>query len=170
MKKLIAVFGGVALTFGLSVEGRAQRGTVAKGPDPSVVSNLDEEKNSKHNLEVARHYFKLKKAYLAAYDRSEEIIAGHPAFTRLDEVLYIAAMSGIYLSEGKGKQKAPTSPPARAAEYAPEALRGNARTYLTRLITEFPDSDFRKEAEAALRQLGGPQPAAATPERAVTKN
>jgi outer membrane protein assembly factor BamD (BamD/ComL family) len=170
MRRLIAVLGCASLALGLSAGASAQRGTVAKGPDPSVVSNLDEEKNSKHNLEVARHYFKLKKAYLAAYDRSEEIIAGHPTFSRLDEVLYIAAMSGIYLSEGKGKQKAPTSPPERAAEYAPEALRANARAYLTRLVTEFPDSDFRKEAEAALRQLGGPQPAAATPERAVTKN
>jgi outer membrane protein assembly factor BamD (BamD/ComL family) len=154
MKKLTVILGGLALVVGLSATAQAQRGSVAKGPDPAVVSNLEEEKNSRHNLEVARHYFKQKKAYLASYDRSEEIIAGHPEFTRLDEVLYIAGMSGIYLAEGKGKQKAPTSPPERAAEYTPDALRRNAKAYLTRLVVEYPDSDFRKQAEQALATLG----------------
>lgn len=153
MKKILLAFALLAPTLSFAVAARAQRGTVAKGPDPSVISNIELEKESKHNLEVARHYFKLKKAYLAAHDRSEEIMAGHPEFSRLDEVLYIAGMSSIYLAEGKGKQRAPQSPPERAEEYSPEILRRNARAYLTRIVKEYPESDFRKEAEEALSRL-----------------
>lgn len=153
MKKVVLTLCLLALTISSVVVARAQRGTVAKGPDPSVISNVESEKESLHNLKVARHYFKMKKAYLASYDRSEEILAGHPEFSRLDEVLYIAGMSSIYLAEGKGKQRAPQSPPDRAEEFTPENLRRTARTYLTRIVKEYPDSDYRKEAEEALRRL-----------------
>jgi hypothetical protein len=147
---------GLALLCGLSGSAVAQRGTVAKGPDPAAVTNAEEEKSSLHNLEVARHYFKQKKAYYASYKRADEMIAGHPEFSRLDEALYIAAMSGLYLAEGKGKQRLPQLSAAEAAEFAPEALRQTARAYLTRLVRDYPNSKFRKDAGEALATLGGP--------------
>jgi outer membrane protein assembly factor BamD (BamD/ComL family) len=156
MKKYVLVLGGLVLASAFAASPvRAQRGTVAKGPDPSVVKDDDSEKSAAHELEVARHYFKMKKAYLAAYKRTNELIAGYPAFSRLDEVLYIAGMSGFYLSEGKGKQALPKATPEEAREYTPEALRTEARTYLSRLVEDFPESKFRKQAEEALRSLGG---------------
>jgi hypothetical protein len=41
------------------------------------------EKESLHNLETARLYFKLRKAYVASLQRCEEILAGNPAFSKL---------------------------------------------------------------------------------------
>ena len=58
-----------------------------------------------HNLEVARNYFKLKKAYVAALKRCEEIIAGNPNFAKIEEVLLMAGQSSLWLSQNKGKQK-----------------------------------------------------------------
>ena len=50
------------------------QGGVRSGPDPSTIRDPDLEKDSLHNLEVARHYFKLKKAYVAAIKRCEEML------------------------------------------------------------------------------------------------
>jgi outer membrane protein assembly factor BamD (BamD/ComL family) len=143
-----------------AADGRAQSGTVAAGPDPSAVRDVETEQAAKHELEVARHYFKNKKAYYAAFKRCEELAAGYPEFYKLDEVLYMAGMSSLYLSEGKGKQKPPTSTPEKALEFSPETLRANARDYLSRLVSDFPKSDFRKDAEAALARLGDAKPEA----------
>ena len=55
----------------------AQGGAKA-GQDPSTIRDPDLEKDSLHNLEVARMYFKLRKAYVASLQRCEEIIAGNP--------------------------------------------------------------------------------------------
>jgi len=120
--------------------------TTQKATNPSVVRDPDLEKESLHNLEVARHYFKLKKAYRAALARCEEIIAGDPTFSRLDEVLYLAGMSNLRLSESRGKQ----SPNAPVAQY-----REEARDYLSRLVRDYPESEFRKRAEEELQPLGG---------------
>jgi outer membrane protein assembly factor BamD (BamD/ComL family) len=155
MKKYVLMLCGLALASAFAAStARAQSGTVATGPDPSVVKDDDSEKSAVHELEVARHYFKMKKAYVAAYKRTNELIAGYPEFSRLDEVLYIAGMSGLYLSEGKGKQPLPKATPEEAKEYSPEALRVEARTYLSRLVEQFPESKFRKQAEDGLRTLG----------------
>ena len=135
-----------ALAFSLG--GMAQTG-VRRGPDPAVIRDPELEKEAMHNLEVARHYFKMKKAYRAALSRVEEIIAGYPNFSHLDEALYIAGMSSLYLAENKGKQ---------SPQISADQLRDDARTYFTRLVREFPDSDFRKEAEERLQKLGGPKP------------
>ncbi len=150
---------GVALAFGLGAQAaRAQTGTVAAGPDPSTVRDAESEQSARHELEVARHYFKNKKAYYAAFKRCEELAAGYPEFYKIDEVLYIAGMSSLYLSEGKGKQKPPASTPEKAQEFSPESLRANARDYLSRLVSDFPKSDFRKDAQEALARLGGEKP------------
>src|SRR5829696_8288239 len=78
---------------------------VRSGPDPSTVRDPDLEKDSHHNLEVAKNYFKLKKAYVAALKRCEEIIAGNPNFAKIDEVLLMAGQSSLWLAEKKGKQR-----------------------------------------------------------------
>src|SRR5262245_53323693 len=80
------------------------QGGVKSGPDPSTIRDPDLEKDSLHNLEVARNYFKLKKAYVAALKRCEEIIAGNPNFAKIEEVLLMAGQSSLWLSQNKGKQ------------------------------------------------------------------
>ena len=126
------------------------QGGVRSGPDPSTIRDPDLEKDSLHNLEVARHYFKLKKAYVAAIKRCEEIIAGNPNFARIDEVLFIAGESSLRLAESKGKQK--------QSKLTPDQLRDGARDYLTQLAVDHPNSPFNKDAEGDLRALGGPKP------------
>ena len=128
---------------------RAQ-GAAKTGPDPSTVRDEDLEKDSLHNLEVARHYFKLKKAYVAAIKRCEEIDAGNPNFAKLDEVLFIAGESRLRLAENRGKQK--------TKEKTAEQLRQDARVYLSRLVAGYPNSAFLKQAQEDLKGLGGPVP------------
>src|SRR5687767_14488831 len=77
---------------------------VRTGPDPATMRDPDLEKDSHHNLVVAKNYFKLKKAYVAALKRCEEIIAGNPNFAKIDEVLLMAGQSSLWLAEKKGKQ------------------------------------------------------------------
>ena len=166
MKKLTIVVCGVALAVLTGAAGaRAQTGTVAAGPDPSAVRDVESEKAAKHELEVARHYFKNKKAYYAAFKRCEELAVGYPEFYKIDEVLYIAGMSSLYLSEGKGKQKPPASTPEKKEEFSPENMRETARDYLTRLVNDHPKSDFLKEAQEALARLGEAKPKEEKPQQ-----
>lgn len=147
MKNMVRIC-PVVLSVIVAASAAAGQTGVRRGPDPTTIRDAALEKESLHNLEVARHYFKMKKAYRAALDRVEEIIAGNPNFSRLDEALYIAGMSSLYLAENKGKQ---------APRLSPEKLRDDARIYFTRLVREFPDSPFRKEVEERLTKLGGPK-------------
>ncbi|HEX8707502.1 MAG TPA: outer membrane protein assembly factor BamD [Pyrinomonadaceae bacterium] len=146
MKKtaLITSFLAMALICVAPSAARAQ-GTARRGPDAATVRDPELEKDSLHNLEVARQYFKLKKAYLASLKRCEEIIAGNPNFAKIDEALYIAGMSSLYLSQNRGKQT--TKLPA-------DKLRDDARDYLSQLVNNHPESPFRKLAESELRTLG----------------
>ena len=161
MKRFVLSVCGAALALGLAAGGAlAQSGAAASGPDPSAVRDVESEKAAKHELEVARHYFKNKKAYYAAFKRCEELAAGYPEFYKIDEVLYIAGMSSLYLSEGKGKQKPPDSTPEKKEEFSPENMREQARDYLTRLVNDHPKSDFLKEAQEALASLGEAKPTA----------
>jgi outer membrane protein assembly factor BamD (BamD/ComL family) len=149
MKKFALLIGLCALALiCAAAEVRAQ-GTAGRGPDPSTLRDADLEKDSQHNLEVARQYFKLKKAYIASLKRVEEIIAGNPNFAKIDEALYIAGMSNLYLSQNRGKQK---------PNLSPEKHRDEARLYLSQLVNDHPDSSFYKEATDALRNLGGALP------------
>jgi hypothetical protein len=127
------------------------QGKAKTGPDPSTIRDPDLERDSLHNLDVARNYFKLKKAYVAALKRCEEIIAGNPTFARIEEALFMAGESSLFLAESKGKQS-PTlyAKPTLSAE----DFRTMGREYLTRLITDYPESSFRKQAEADLAALG----------------
>ena len=161
MKRFILTACGVALALGFASGARAQTGTVPGGQDPAALRDVESEKAAKHELEVARHYFKNKKAYYAAFKRCEELAAGYPEFYKIDEVLYIAGMSSLYLSEGKGKQKAPATTPDKSQSFTPETLRETAREYLTRLVNDHPKSSFRDDAEKALAGMGAARPEAA---------
>ncbi len=152
MKKIVLLITFFVAALSLSAPAARAQGNASRGPDPTVVRDPEMEKDSMHNLEVAQQYFKLKKAYLAALKRCEEIIAGNPTFSRIDEVFYIAGVSSLRLAEGKGKQKQlPT-------DLTVDKLRSDAREYLSQLYHNFPDSKFRKDAEKELRTLGGPKP------------
>ena len=137
------------------VIGTAQSGAKQK---PQIQRDAELEKDSMHNLEVARHYFKTRKAYVAALQRSEEIIAANPAFSRIDEALFMAGQSSLNLAEGKGKQKSSlyvihegeTKKTLTADEF-----RELARGFFTQLVNSYPESSFRGQAEGALRTLGG---------------
>lgn len=154
MKKIVLLISFFAVALGWSVPVAQAQGNAKSGPDQTVVRDPEMEKDSLHNLEVAQQYFKLKKAYLAALKRCEEIIAGNPTFSRIDEVFYIAGVSSLRLAEGKGKQK------QIPADTTPDKLRADAREYLSQLFYNYPDSKFRKDAEKELRSLGGPKPKA----------
>lgn len=123
------------------------QGGAQQGPD--VVRDPDMEKDSLHNLDVARQYFKLKKAYKASLARCEEIIAGNPTFSKIDEVLLIAGVSSLRLSENKGKQSVKTDT---------DKLKEDALNYLSMVVNNYPDSKFKDEALEALKPLGGPRP------------
>jgi outer membrane protein assembly factor BamD (BamD/ComL family) len=149
MKK-IAIIAGLVVVLSICVApGARAQGTAGRGPDASTLRDADLEKDSFHNLEVARQYFKLKKAYVASLKRVEEIIAGNPNFAKIDETLYIAGMSNLYLSQHRGKQ---------TSKLPPEKHREEARNYLSQLVNDHPDSDFSKQALEALRDLGGALP------------
>jgi len=130
------------------------QGGVKSGPDPSTMRDPDLEKDSLHNLEVARNYYKLKKAYVAALRRCEEIIAGNPNFAKIEEVLLIAGRSSLSLADSKGKQ----APSLYNKSTTPEQFRDMGRDYLTKLTKEYPNSPFAKEAEDELRALGAAKP------------
>ncbi len=148
MKKLFLALLVLALGLFISAPDRFGQGAVRTGPTSAVLRDADLEKDSLHNLKVARHYFKLKKAYVAAIKRCEEIDAGNPNFAKMDEVLFIAGESSLRLAANQGKQK--------TKEKSADELRQDARVYLSRLVADYPESAFRQEAETALQSLGGP--------------
>lgn len=147
MKKSFVLSIAVAFAFLVLVPAVSAQGNVKSGPDSTTIRDPELEKDSFHNLDVARQYFKLKKAYIAALKRCEEVIAGNPNFARIDEVLFIAGESSLRLSENKGKQV--------EKEKKAEELREDARTYLSQLVNDHPQSQFRKQAEEDLQALGG---------------
>ena len=149
------------LLFFLLPSGAMAQGA-AKGPDPATIRDPELEKDSLHNLDVARNYFKLKKAYVAALKRCEEIIAGNPNFARIEEVLYIAGESSLSLAAGKGKQASSlyvTTDVNGKRTLKPEEFREMGREYLTRLINDYPQGRFRQQAQEALKTLDEPKPA-----------
>lgn len=164
MKKslfVLAVFAVFVLT--AMPVARAQGGAKQ---GPGAARDPEMENDSKHNLEVARQYFKLRKAYVASLQRCEEVLAGNPTYSKIDEVLYLAGKSSLNLAEGKGKQKpeqyviheGDKKVTLTAAEF-----REKARDYLSQLVNQYPQSLFRLQAEQDLRGLGGPRPIESKP-------
>jgi len=129
---------------------------VKTGPDPSTLRDPDLERDSHHNLEVAKNYFKLKKAYVAALKRCEEIIAGNPNFEKIDEVLLMAGQSSLWLSQNRGKQKPDQYVSFDGGEKKTLTLaqfREMGVDYLNKLIKDYPESPFAKQARDELRGL-----------------
>jgi outer membrane protein assembly factor BamD (BamD/ComL family) len=145
------IFAGLTLAGSLN----AQRNI-----DPAIDRDPILEQDAKHNLDVARQYFLLKKAYKAVLMRFEETFAAYPNFSKMDEFLYYAGMSSYYLSENKGKQKVNVKADKGGQKFAPAKLREDAIAYLSLLIEKNPESQFRDDAEKTLALL---KPAATTP-------
>jgi len=155
MKKFLTPILAVTILITLSSFVFAQSGAKQK---PQIQRDAELEKDSLHNLEVARHYFKTRKAYVAALQRSEEIIAANPAFARIDEALFMAGQSSLNLAEGKGKQKSSLyviQEGETKKTLTAEQFRELARGFFTQLVNSYPESSFRGQAEDALRTLGG---------------
>ena len=144
--KLI-LFSLLVLVF-LSIPAAAQRNvTPAIDRDPLM------EQDAKHNLDVAKQYFRLKKAYKGVLERFEETYAAYPQFSNIDEFLYLAGMSSYYLSENKGKQKVDLKSLKEKEKYAPEKLRAVAIAYLSTVVEKHPESKFVIEAQKTLAVL-----------------
>ena len=151
---LLVLIAGVA-----SAQGGAKKG-------PEVSRDPDMEKEALHNLEVARQYFKLRKAYVAVLQRCEEVLAGNPTFSKIDEVLFLAGQSSLNLAEGKGKQKPDQyviHDGDKKLTLSAQEFRDKARDYLSQLYNDFPQSSFRSQAEDDLKGLGGPKPKESKP-------
>ncbi len=151
MLLLFVAFIGVPTTYGQGVK---------SGPDPSTLRDPDLERDSYHNLEVAKNYFRLKKAYVAALKRCEEIIAGNPNFARIDEVLLMAGQSSLWLADNKGKQRPEQYVSFDGGEkrtLTSEQFREMGRDYLKKLINDYPKSQYAKEAQEELRALEAPK-------------
>jgi outer membrane protein assembly factor BamD (BamD/ComL family) len=90
------------------------------------------EVQAKHNLDVAKWYYEKRKALAGARDRLVEIIDTYPEFSKIDEVLF-------YLGEIHMKM----------------VKESDAVENFTKLLKEFPDSQFAKKARAHLDELQG---------------
>ena len=106
MKKSLLLFVLFAAALGLSATTASAQGNIKSGPEASTLRDPELEKDSLHNLEVARQYFKLEEGLrCGTSSRCEEVIAGNPNFAKMDEVLFMAGESSLFLAEKKGKQK-----------------------------------------------------------------
>ncbi len=142
------------------------QGGVKSGPDPSLIRDPELERDSLHNLEVAKNYFKLKKAYVAALKRLEEVIAGNPTFSRIEEVYLMAGQASLWLAAGKGKQSADqyvTFADGTKRTLTPEELRAKGREFLSVLVNDYPNGQYTKQAAEELQAVGGPLPKQSTP-------
>ncbi|HMS39004.1 MAG TPA: hypothetical protein PKE69_02175 [Pyrinomonadaceae bacterium] len=150
MKKAILFLSLFACLFSFSGQIFAQRQIeVQVQRDPIL------EADANHNLEAAQLYFKTRKAYKAVLMRFEETFAAYPDYSKMDEFLYLAAMSSYYLSEGKGKQKIDLNrlSEEEKKKYAPEKLREDAVAYFAMIIEKYPQSRFKADAEKILKEI-----------------
>ena len=139
---LFAILAG--LVFNVSTS--AQR-NVTPAVDPIL------EADAKHNLDVARQAFTLKKAYKGVLMRFEETFAAYPEFSNIEEFLYLAGMSSYYLSQNKGKQKVNLKSAKEKDKFAPAKLREDAVAYLSLMLEKNPQSRYKDEAEKVLAEL-----------------
>ena len=149
MKKVILSFSfAFSILMILSVPAFSQRNVIpALDKDPLL------EADAKHNLDVARQAFLLKKAYKGVIMRFEETYAAYPSFSKMEEFLYLAGMSSYYLSKNEGKQKVNLKSEKEKEKYAPEKLREDAVAYLSLLIEKNPESKYKEDTEKVLKEL-----------------
>jgi len=139
------------IIFGLFVFGNAAH--AQKQIEPQLQRDPILEADASHNLEVARQYFRTKKAYKAVLMRFEETFAAYPEFSKMDEFLYLAGMSSFYLSDNKGKQKIDSKSEAEKKKFAPEKLREDATVYFSMIVGKYPQSQYKTEAEKTLESI-----------------
>lgn len=150
MKKFSAIIVAI-LAFGFLFGGEGIRAQKSVKAEDTIEKLL--EQDAKHNLNVARNAFKLKKAYKGVLMRFEETFVAHPTFSKMDEFLYYAGMSSYYLSKNEGRQKVNLDLEKEREKYAPEKLRADAIVYLRLMIEKNPETRFRDEAEKVLKEL-----------------
>lgn len=148
MKKVIIFFSFLACTFVFASNVSAQKPT-----DPQIQRDPVLEADANHNLEVAWQYYKLKKAYKAVLMRFEETYAAYPEYSKMDEFLFMAAMSSKYLAERKGKQELVLKTDEEKQKFAPEKLREDAVAYFSIIKDKYPKSKYIGETEKQLKLL-----------------
>jgi outer membrane protein assembly factor BamD len=84
-----------------------------------------------HELDIARFYINTRQAYKAGESRLRDIIAQYPLFSYYDESLYLLGVSLI-------EQEQPEE----------------ASDYFTRLVRDYPNSEFAKKGREFLDRLG----------------
>lgn len=149
-RKFLSSFLGLISLFILVGIVSAQRNV-----DPAIDRDPILEQDAKHNLDVAWQAFRLKKAYKGVIMRFEETFAAYPQFSKMDEFLYVAGMSSLYLSEGKGRQKIDPKSEKDKEKFAPVKLKEDAVAYLSLLVEKHPESKYRQNAEQALKEIKG---------------
>ena len=86
--------GIISFLFFISVFGIFGFATLAqRNVTPAIERDPLLEQDAKHNLDVARQAFELKKAYKGVILRFDETFAAYPDFSKMDEFLYLAGMS-----------------------------------------------------------------------------
>ncbi|MDQ2747499.1 MAG: outer membrane protein assembly factor BamD [Acidobacteriota bacterium] len=146
MKKNLLIL--AFIIFGFSAFGN--QAFAQKQIEPQIQRDPLLEADATHNLDVSRQYFKTKKAYKAVLLRFEETFAAYPEFSKMDEFLYLAGMSSFYLSENKGSQKPSEN---KMNKFTPEKLREDATAYLAQLVENYPQSQYKGDAEKTLESL-----------------
>ncbi len=106
-----------------------------KKEQAAALTNQVQENLAMHELIVARFYYKRRESAQAAQMRTEEILSKYPNFSRFDEALWLHAKA-----------------------MADQEDTETAAQDLTRLVATYPFSEYRKPAEALLKQWGKPVP------------
>ncbi len=88
-----------------------------------------------HELDIARFYIYNRQAYKAGESRLRDIITQYPFFSYYDESLYLLGVSMI-------EQEQPEE----------------ASDYFSRLVRDYPNSEFSKKGKDYLEKLGKPIP------------
>ncbi|HLG16798.1 MAG TPA: outer membrane protein assembly factor BamD [Blastocatellia bacterium] len=90
---------------------------------------------AQHELTVGKFYYEIRESAQAAQMRTEEILNKYPNFSRFDEALFLHARS-----------------------MADQEDTETASQDLTRLVTNYPFSEFRPKAEELLKRWKKPVP------------
>ncbi|MFN0083923.1 MAG: outer membrane protein assembly factor BamD [Blastocatellia bacterium] len=88
-----------------------------------------------HELDIARFYITNRQAYKAGESRLRDIITQYPFFSYYDESLYLLGVSLVEQEQ-----------PEEATEY------------FTKLVRDYPNSEFSKKGKDYLEKLGKPVP------------
>ncbi len=104
---------------------------------PQIESDLKDVQQALglHELDIARFYINNRQAYKAGESRLRDIIVQYPFFSYYDESLYLL---GVTLIEQEQ--------PEEASEY------------FTKLVRDYPNSEFSKKGREYLEKLGKPLP------------